>query len=194
MRPTIASALSQVTALADGAQHALGSTTVIDGSTQDQTLFWVTSAGALAGGPFFGPNAAATDVEVKHLANRGALKLVYLLNDSGGTLNRGETLQASAVGTPFQVSLGGAVNPAEIVGVCPFNIPDDTYFWAFCDGIFSVEASAAVTAGAAVVPGADGRITDQVAVTDSALGWATEADAGAGSLVVARIKCPGAPS
>lgn len=149
--PTIGSALHQIQAeqaspdaFGTGQRAtALGTEYVIAPSREDRTLFWVTAGGTLAGGPQYGPEAAATDIEVKHLADSGEQVWVYIKNVAGGLIERGERATADAAATPFECKLGAAGGPT--IGVAQFDIPDDSCAWVLKSGIGYLWLDATVT-------------------------------------------------
>lgn len=190
---TNTSSLHKVRDLADGALVPLGTETLVGGASQDQTLYWVDSAGAVAGGPAYGPHAAATDVQVILPAETGEQVWIYVLNDSGSTIERGQAVSATASTAPYKVSAAPvSSDPAVVVGVAQHDIGDDQYGWILRKGTGEVLADGSVTAGTALVisAGTAGSVTDTGGVTQASIGWSTEADAGA-TLVTARIDCRG---
>jgi len=189
--PTIGGSLHTVRTAAQGPQHALGTQYVVGASTLDQTLYYVTSAGVVAGGPVY--DAAATDVAVILPANMGEQVWIYVFNDSTATLQRGATTKASEVvaATPYHVGVAGAINASEIVGVCQHDLADDEYGWILRKGPGEVLADGSVTAFSAIEPAAAGTVTDAGAVVDSGVGVAMDTDAGASTLVTAILDCRG---
>jgi hypothetical protein len=180
---------------AAGSVTPLGTEVMIAGSTNDQTLFWVTSAGAIAGGPQYGPYAASTDVEVVLPGDMGEQVWVKVFNDDGATIERGAICVATAATDPFKVSATtGVVAPFRVVGAAQYDIPDQEYGWLLKKGVGELLSDGSVTAGSALITDANaGQVTDAGAddSTESHLGWALEAQAGAGSLFTARIDCRG---
>lgn len=192
MLPTIGSALHMTRTTAQGPQVALGSFLHFGASQVDQTQFWVTSAGVLAGGPQYGPHAAATDVEVKLLANTGGQTWVYVYNDSGSTIERGGVIMRKAATATWNVKVAATSTPAhEVVAVAQFDIPTGTYAWALREGLGEVIAdTGGISADTGLIPGnaVAGAADDVAAADDVVFAVSTEAVA-ATALCTAYIKC-----
>ena len=168
-RPTTASSLSSVRAAAiteknqGGALTTLGAKSWLDGQSVDQTLLWIDAAGALKGGPSYGPHAAATDVEVKLLADTGPMGIRYIstINAGAATL-RGDVLQLN----PGAVGKGAVQNTGlpgrGVAGVALFNIAIGEVAWIVTEGLVmaSVLATGALSAGDLLYSNATGDLTD----------------------------------
>tara|TARA_R110002051_G_scaffold323639_1_gene417928 strand:+ start:55 stop:528 length:474 start_codon:yes stop_codon:yes gene_type:complete len=127
-------------------------------------------------------------------ANQGEQVWIYIFNDEAAT--------AFAVGTLIQRDLltatydgivtTGAISPQRILGVAQHAIAAQSYGFIMKRGIGQVLCDGNVTANIAVCPDANaGQCTDVAAVTNAAIGVALATDAGAASLVSARLACVG---
>jgi len=167
-----------------------GDTYTVPASQSDRTLYYVTSAGvAIANSDSPAFEAASTDVAVLCLANSGPQVWIYVVNDSTSVIQRGATCMRKAAATTRAVLVGGAINPARIVGVAQHDLPDVSGCWILREGVGEVLADGSVTADSAIEPAAAGAVTD-CAATIAALGVSSETDAGT-TLVTAQLYCRG---
>lgn len=194
--PTFASALHDVRTLAEGPLTAVGTEVVIGATATDRTLFWVTSAGAIAGGPQYGPHAAATDVEVKQLANTGEMVWQYVFNDSAATIQRGAVVAMKAATLTKNVKAAPVDTQASrVVGVAQYDIADDEYGWILKKGVGEVLAGTGtidVDEPICVDDTDAGTARESAGATDPAesFGWASE-NATATNLATCYIDCKG---
>lgn len=194
-RPTIASAVSTTSPLtitgtgpgSGGALASLGARAWLDGAAVDQTIMWVTSTGEIAGGPSYGPHAAATDVEVVLPANTGPMELVYVRNATVGVIPRGTPLAWSDTAT----GVGGVIASTAglpVVGVALSNIPADHCFYAARSGVVPVLYAGAATQGV-LLQAAAGALDDAGASTSNFVGICLVDPGGAG-LALAKLILP----
>lgn len=174
--PTIAASLYLTRTLAQGPQHALGTEVMLGGSTLEQILYYVTTAtGDIAGGPMFASTSSETAVTIP--ANSGEQVWVYVLNDSGADLERGDVLVRKAASSAMEVRLSATIStPGQVIGVPQHTIADDVYGWVLRKGVGEVLTDAA---GSTVdvgikVSNATAGTAEFAAVTDGDFGWATE--------------------
>lgn len=192
MLPTITSSLHLQRTTAQGPQVALGTLVQIGAGSQDQILFYVTSAGVIAGGPMRDP--ASTDVAVKVLANTGPQTWIYVYNDSGSTLERGMCcIPKAAVATRNVKVAATSSGHGAIVGVAQCDIATGTYGWILREGCGEVLADAAgTTDGVGIKPSnatAGSCEFNATPLTEGDFGLATETVTS--GLATCHLKCRG---
>lgn len=182
-----------------GPEFVLGQEITIPGSAVDRTLYYVTSAGVVAGGPNYSP--ASTDVAVTLPKNTGDQVWIYVYNDSGVTIERGNVCAAKAATAAKHVRKAPTGTPSSmVVGVAQHDIPTGKYGFILRSGVGEVLAGTGtidVDEGL-LVDGTDaGTATNEdVALTDETVnrfetfGWAIE-DAAATALATCILRCKG---
>jgi hypothetical protein len=143
----------------------------------DSTLFYLTAAGAVAGGPGYRP--ASTDIAYVVPARTGDVTWVRVQNDSGGTLQRGQIVKRKLDAMDWQVDACGANEAA--CAVLQYDVADGEYAWAVREGWCEALTSGAETKGALVKPAAAGVADTGTAGTDLIIGIFAETVAGAGN-------------
>lgn len=175
-----------------GPEHPVGSIYVVGPQKDALHLFYVDSSDVLQEGssaPWY--DAESTDEQVTNPADSGAQVWIYVKNDSGSTISRGEPAVSAGPGTYSVAKAGNSVHPMLVIGVPQFDLPTGKAAWILKRGHGKVNAGAAIAIDTAFVPGATGGQIDAVAaVTDEAFGFTTAA-AGAAGLVTAFIDCRG---
>tara|TARA_R110002126_G_scaffold1149_4_gene6852 strand:- start:234 stop:797 length:564 start_codon:yes stop_codon:yes gene_type:complete len=168
----------------------LGARSWLDGQAVDQTLLWVDAAGALKGGPSYGPHAISTDVEVKLLANSGPLGIRYA-HVQGLGLQRGATVSylPGAVLGKVEFGLGSATNP--LAGVLLFDIAPDASVWLATEGVVpvAITSAGAVAKGTMLTQAVGGNLTDAAATIANRVAILEDVIAGpsAGALYLVRL-------
>ena len=127
-------------------------------------------------------------------ANQGLQEWIYVFNDEAATGFAVGTLvmRDLATATYDGIVSTGAISPQRIMGVAQHAIAAQSYGFILKSGIGQVLCDGNVTANLAVTPDANaGQCTDVAAVTNAAFGVALATDAGAATLVAARLFCVG---
>lgn len=152
---------------------ALGQTVLIPASSDARILFYMNASGAPVGGPSYKQYKAATDVAYTKPAGSGESIWIYVQNDSGGTIQRGQTVKHKLDAEDWQVTTAGA-NEA-VCGIAQYDIADGAYAYVLREGWGEALADATGGAkGALLAPDASGTLDVGVAGTDIIVGVAAE--------------------
>lgn len=187
-----------------GPEFPLGFEVRVPGSAVDKTLYYVTSAGVVAGGPSYDP--ASTDVAVTLPANTGDQVWIYVYNDSGATLERGNVCAAKSATIEKRVRKAPAGTPSSmVVGVAQHDIATGKYGFILREGVGEVLAGTetidvdeglvvsdtdAGTAGNEDITYTDSGAATVVINRLETFGWAIE-NAAAAALATCVLKCKG---
>lgn len=159
-------------------QHVLGTVLEQPATSGDTTLFWVDSTGVLKGGASYGPSAAPTDIEVKHLKDTGPSEWIYVINNTGAVIQRGTVVKSLSGALPFNITTAGAGDA--IVGVAQFDIPDKTACWILKSGEGYALVGAATADLLPLTTVAAGNLSNTGANLGTAVGRMAEAAGAAG--------------
>ena len=127
-------------------------------------------------------------------ANSGTQKWIYVFNDEpANAFTQGMLIQRDLATLTYDgLITTGAISPQRVMGVAQHTIAAGSYGFIMKEGIGQVLCDGNVTADTAVCPDANaGQCTDVAAVTNAAIGVALATDAGAATLVAARLACVG---
>ena len=179
-----------------GQRFPLGMTFDVPAVQSERKLYAVNSDGTVEAASLVGPrlySLAAGEAWVVQPANVGKQRWIYVYNDSGSTIERGAACMRKLATAGYHVAASsGAISPQRIVGFAQHDIPTGSWGWILREGIGSVLCDGNVTVDLALTPDANaGQLTDVAAVTGAAVAIALATDAGAGTIVLARIKCVG---
>lgn len=125
-------------------------------------------------------------------ANQGEQVWIYVQNASGAPLVANQLQQRAVSSATYSVIVCGAVNPAQVVGLCVTAIPNGSFGFLLRKGIGTIAVAGAVTANLGLKPAAAGVAVHCGAVIDPACGntLAGKAGGGAGTLS-GYINCQG---
>lgn len=113
-------------------------------------------------------------------ADQGEQVWIYVQNASGTPLLVNQLQQRAASSATYSVIVCGAVNPAQVVGLCVTGIPNGSFGFLLRKGIGTIVTAGAVTANTGLKPAASGAALHCGAVIDPACGNTLAGKVGAG--------------
>ena len=118
---------------------------------------------------------------------------IYVENSTGAAWAAGTVVMRTDAATTYQCTIAVAnIESAKVVGVSQHAVAAGSFSFVLREGMGEVLCDGNVAANQGIIVAANpGQATIVAADTDDAFGFATEVDAGAGSLVTALFNCLG---